>query len=114
MKKRRASPKKMAVALTWDGARWPVRRLGAKARAFLAGGKAVPAPSGMEMARFFSSDEIAELRICWVPKLAGGDSALTDPFSTSDGKRLAFSAVKTVSLGDVLGVVYRPSPRPSS
>ena len=32
---------------------------------------------------------------------------LPEPFRRSDGKRVAFRAVKTVRFGDILGVVYR-------
>jgi hypothetical protein len=48
-----------------------------------------------------------EIRICWVPRLRGGENTLTAPFAARDGKRILFRAVKVVPLGALLGVVYR-------
>jgi len=95
---------KVALALTWDGARWPKRSLPAKAKAFL-GDKTVPSRSSLT--RLFTQDQVKEIRICWVPRLKGGVDTLSEPFPTADGKRLPFTAVKTTPFGDVLGVVYR-------
>ncbi|MCE0482651.1 MAG: hypothetical protein LV479_00250 [Methylacidiphilales bacterium] len=94
----------IGVALTWDGARQPVRSLPAKARAFL--GEAV-APSPRRTAQLLAGDKISEIRICWVPRLRGGDEVLAEPFATSDGKRVPFMATRIRPLGDHLGVVYR-------
>jgi hypothetical protein len=97
----------VAMALTWDGARWPSRALPPKARAFLAGksGK-LSIPSVRAISKLAADDQVREIRICWVPALKGGEPALCDPFSTT-GKRVAFHAVKTQRFDDVLGVVYR-------
>jgi hypothetical protein len=54
-----------------------------------------------------AGEAVAELRICWVPRLKGGDNVLADVFPAPKGRRVAFRAVKTIALGDVLGVVYR-------
>jgi hypothetical protein len=97
---------KIALALTWDGARWPVASLPAKARSFLRAKGAVPL-SRREVARLLAADAVGELRICWVPRLKGGDDALADVFAAPKGKRVAFRAAKSVRFGDVLGVVYR-------
>lgn len=98
----------IAMALTWDGARWPTRALPPKARAFLTGkshdGSLLP-PQGM--AKLFADDRIREMRICWVPRLKGGKGTLSTPFATPTGKRIAFRAARRVGLGEILGVVYR-------
>ncbi len=78
----------IALALTWDGARWPMHSLPPKARAFLAAaGK--------------------DLRICWLPRLKGGNDVLSQPFQTPTGRRIQYKAVRTTPFGDILGVVYR-------
>jgi hypothetical protein len=98
----------LALALTWDGARWPVRTLPSAARAFLKG-KLPPdaVPSARKMAQLFARDQVRELRICWVPRLKGGNTVLSYPFQTPAGTRIAFQSVKTLRLGDILGVIYR-------
>jgi hypothetical protein len=105
MKKTKAASR-VALALTWDGTRWPVRSLPPMARAFL---KASPAqaPARRSIAALAAAKAIREIRICWVPCLKGGDDTLADPFVSSSGKRVAFRAMRTMSFGDVLGVVYR-------
>jgi hypothetical protein len=106
--KKKSAPRVLALALTWDGARWPVRTLPPKARAFLAGGsRMAAAPSAREIATLFSGDQIGEIRICWVPRLKGGGEVLSEPFQTPLGTRIGFQSVKTVRFGDVLGVIYR-------
>jgi hypothetical protein len=103
--------KVIALALTWDGARWPIRTLPPKARAFLAKpAPSAPVPSTRIMAELLRDDQVAELRICWVPRLKGGRDVLSDPFQTATGRRLGFKATRTVVIGDILGVVYRRSP----
>jgi hypothetical protein len=98
----------IALVLTWDGARWPVRALPAKARTFLAGKMGnVAAPSAREMAALLAGDQVKEIRICWVPRLKGGDIVLAEPFKTPAGKRVQFRSVRSVQFGDILGVVYR-------
>jgi hypothetical protein len=97
---------RVAAALTWDGARFPAKRLPLKARAFL--GRVAPAA---KLAALLAEKTSLELRICWVPKLRGGPEVLCAPFTTSDGKRIAFRLVRTVRFGDVLGVVYRRQSR---
>ncbi len=105
---KRASRREIALALTWDGARWPVRTLPAKAQAFLAGrGGISKRPSSRETAALLADDQVKEIRICWVPALKGGDDVLSDPFQTASGKRIPFRASQTVPFGDILGVVYR-------
>lgn len=94
----------VALALTWDGARWPVRLLPSKARAFLREGAT---PSARSLGKLFADDQVKELRICWVPALKGGGDVLAESFAPVDGKRLAFSGTKPKQFGDVLGVVYR-------
>ncbi len=98
----------IALALTWDGARWPVRSLPPKACAFLQfkGNKSRgEMPSARTAAELFAKDEVREIRICWVPLLKGGDAVLSGPFPTAT--RIGFQSVRTVRFGDVLGVVYR-------
>ena len=91
-----------AAALTWDGARFPVRRLPEKARRFLG-----PATPAARLGALLQSKTLFELRICWVPRLRGGPETLCPPFTTPNGRRLAFRLVRTVPLGEVLGAVYR-------
>jgi hypothetical protein len=98
----------IALALTWDGARWPVSSLPLKARAFLAT-RSRKIPSATKMATLLAADELKEIRICWVPRLKGGHDVLSGPFSTTSGKRLTYKATRTAQFGDILGVVYRRS-----
>jgi hypothetical protein len=95
----------VALALTWDGARWPVRRLPTAARAFLKAQER--GPSVAKVSRLFAEDRVKELRVCWVPRLRGGEKVLCAPFMTTTGLRLGFRAAKINQFGDVLGVVYR-------
>lgn len=98
----------IALALTWDGARWPRRSLPKEARTFLAGkSPKMAVPPADASADLFAHDRVKEIRVCWVPRLQGGPDVLSAPFATSTGKRLAFAPTRTVSFGDVLGVVYR-------
>ena len=96
----------VALALTWDGARWPVRTLPPKARAFLTT-RFRELPSVAKMAMLLAADEVKEIRVCWVPRLKGGKAVLSEPFPTNSGKRLGYKATKTAQFGDILGVVYR-------
>jgi len=103
-----ASGSVIALALTWDGARWPVRTLPPKARAFLAGkSRDASAPSRQTLTKLFAGNRVREIRICWVPRLKGGVAVLSEPFPTPAGKRIAFQSVKTIRFGDILGVIYR-------
>ena len=98
----------IALALTWDGARWPVRSLSTKARAFLKGkASSLPAPVPHDVSKLFMNERVQEIRVCWVPRLKGGRETLSEPFATLSGKRLVFRAVEKVSLGEMLGMVYR-------
>jgi hypothetical protein len=101
---RKAIAAAISVALTWDGARSSLRALPPAARKFLA---ANPAPAARKTAQLFAGETVREIRVCWVPQLRGGDDVLCPPFSTGNGKRLAFRAAKTQRFGDVLGVIYR-------
>ena len=94
----------ISLALTWDGARWPIRALPPEARAFLGTVPALPANGVTELLR---DDRVKELRICWVPRLKGGPGVLSEPFSTATGRRLNFKAIRSVQFDDVLGVVYQ-------
>jgi hypothetical protein len=95
----------VALAMTWDGVRWPARGLQVAARAFLkAEGRA---PSSAKVARLFAADQVRELRVCWVPRLRGGEKVLCAPFTTATGLRLGFRATKMKRFGDVFGIVYR-------
>jgi hypothetical protein len=96
----------IALALTWDGARWPTRLLPPKARAFLSG-PSRDVPSIRKMAELFAGDQVSEMRVCWVPCLKGGSGVLSEPFKTLAGTRIGFQSVKSVRLGDMLGVIYR-------
>ena len=91
-----------AAALTWDGARHPARRLPARARTFLG-----PVTPAKKLAAMLCGTGALELRICWIPRLRGGEDVLLPPFETSDGKRVAFKLVRTTSFGPLLGAVYR-------
>jgi hypothetical protein len=105
------SGRAIALALTWDGACWPARSLPPKARAFLRGrGKPFAVPAAGELAPLFAADGIREIRVCWVPRLKGGEGTLSEPFQTPSGKRMLFRGAKTLRFGEVLGVVYRRSP----
>jgi hypothetical protein len=97
---------KIALALTWDGARWPVASLPPKARAFLRA-KGFSSPTRREAARLLGVDAVGEMRLCWVPRLKGGDNVLAEIFTTPKGKRVPFRAAKMSQFGNVLGVVYR-------
>jgi hypothetical protein len=109
--KKTSTSRVIALALTWDGARWPVRTLPPKARAFLKvkSGKSpgVAIPSVRKIAELFAGDEVSEIRICWVPRLKGGSAVLSEPFQTPAGKRIGFQTLKTARFGDILGVIYR-------
>ena len=98
----------IALALTWDGTRWPVRGLPAVARAFLNGksGK-MSVPAANSLPKLFASNQVKEIRVCWVPRMKGGDGVLSEPFQTVAGRRLAFRSVRMTRFGDILGVVYR-------
>jgi thymidylate kinase len=96
----------IALALTWDGARWPARTLPPKARAFLTGPSRV-VPSARKMAELFADDRVREIRVCWVPRLKGGSAVLSESFQTPAATRIGFQSVKTVRFGDILGVIYR-------
>jgi hypothetical protein len=101
---RRIKGQAVALALTWDGSRWPIRSLPPGARAFLGKGTA---PSSKKLSQLFRDDQIDELRICWIPRLKGGDDVLSHPFATPDKKRIAFTPIKTMPFGDLLGIIYR-------
>jgi hypothetical protein len=106
--KKASSSRAIALALTWDGARWPVRTLPPKARGFLANGSRIAAaPSARAIVKLFADDKIREIRICWVPCLKGGKAVLSEPFITPAGTRIGFKSVKTRRFGDILGIVYR-------
>jgi hypothetical protein len=112
---KRAGPKTstgrvIALALTWDGARWPVHTLPPKARAFL-GEAASAVPSTRKITGLFSGNLVREIRICWTPRLKGGNAVLSEPFQAVHGVRIAFRSTKAVHLGDILGVVYRRTKR---
>jgi len=96
----------IALALTWDGARWPARTLPPKARNFLSVSSR-KTRSAHKMAELFAHDALREIRICWVPRLKGGDAVLSEPFQSPFGTRLGFRSTKAVRFGDVLGVIYR-------
>jgi hypothetical protein len=100
----------VVLALTWDGARWPLASLPPKARVFFRAGSAKKiTPFAAKMAALLTDDQVQEIRICWVPRLKGGSDVLTNPFITPDGLRMAFRMLRTAHFGDVLGVVYRRS-----
>jgi hypothetical protein len=103
----------VALALTWDGARWPVRTLASDARAFLKGNTRVAAvPSACKLAELFAEDRVEEIRICWVPRLKGGNDVSSKPFQTPAQVRIGFRSAGTRRFGDVLGVIYRRWKRP--
>jgi len=88
----------VALALTWDGARWPAKSLPPKARAFLKGpAKNLVVPDSRKLSAHFSDNQV-------------GPEVLSEPFQTASGKRLNFRSVETTHFGDVLGVVYRRHP----
>jgi len=98
----------VALAMTWDGARYPARSLRPKARAFLAHNSRA-LPSQNKMSALFANERVNEIRVCWVSKLRGGDEVLCDAFPAPSGKRMRFQSTRTVRFGDVLGVIYRPT-----
>jgi hypothetical protein len=95
----------LALALTWDGVRQPLRSLPAAARAFLE--IVAPAPSMAHLGALLQKQEIDEIRVCWIPHLQGGDDVLCPPFSAGDGLRIGYRAAQSRRFGDILGVVYR-------
>jgi hypothetical protein len=98
----------VALALTWDGSRWPLRSLSAAARSFLrTAGANVAAPRAQGVARGLENGAIREMRICWVPRLKGGSDVLSSLFVTPDGQRAQFRVAQWKQFGEVLGVVYR-------
>jgi hypothetical protein len=98
----------IGLALTWDGARWPVRALPPKARSFLE--SATPrVPSAPKAAKLFADDQVREIRICWMPRLKGGTEVLSESFQTPSAMRIGFRMTKTIRFGDILGVIYRRS-----
>jgi len=108
---RRIAGAVVAVAMTWDGARWPAHAFPVKARDFLKAKAGKPrgagVPSAKKLAEYFTDDQVSEIRVCWVPRLKGGGGVLAEPFQTAAGKRIGFQSVKAVRFGDILGVVYR-------
>jgi hypothetical protein len=107
-KPRATKPQTIALALTWDGARCPVRTLPPKARAFLSGKSPLgPPPLAAKLGKLFAADQVKEIRICFVPRLKGGPGVLTNPFPALHGKRLAFTPTKRARFGDILAVIYR-------
>jgi len=106
--KKITKPHVVALALTWDGARWPIKKLPSQARSFLLGrSKKPPTLTRRTLAALFAKDTIKEIRVCWVPQLKGGDEVLSEPFTAPSGKRLAFTATKIRHIEDTLGVVYQ-------
>ena len=95
----------LAAALTWDGARVPLRALPAKARAFLTAGKTT-LPSAKKIAEIFAHDAVEEIRICWVPQLRGGQT-LSELFVAPNQKRIPYRTMRSQRFGDILGVIYR-------
>ncbi len=102
----KSAPHRIALALTWDGARWPVQSLPPKARSFLSRGKALKPVSAKKLAELFSESAPKEIRICWVPCLKGGEDVLCLPFTSFNAKRSRFKIRATHVFGDVLGVIY--------
>ncbi len=96
----------VAVALAWDGSRGSLRAVPRAARVFL-GLRAEKTPSPAILAEGLAGGQIRELRICWLPRLRGGDPVLAVPLVTRDGLRLNFRAVQRRQFGDALVVVYR-------
>ena len=96
----------VGVALTWDGARWPRRSLSAEARKFL-GEAEKETGDKAALGKLFGGDRVKEIRVCWVPRLRGGDEVLAGPHQAPDGLRLNFRVVRARRMGDLLGVVYR-------
>ncbi len=94
----------ISAALAWDGARVSARSLPSAAKKFLA---VAPSTSTQKAAKLFAAGNVREIRICWVPRLQGGDQTLSAPFAALNGKRLAFRAAKTRRYGEILAVVYR-------
>lgn len=107
--KRKTAPRAetISLALTWDGSRCPRVKLSRAARAFLKGTESPRRKTSTALAAIFAGNGIQELRICWVPRLQGGDATLCVPFPTPHGLRMAFRIRSMVLLGDSLGVVYR-------
>ena len=97
---------KIAVALTWDGARYSTASLPAKAKTWLRA-RGYVLPTRRAAAALLADNAVTEMRICWVPRLKGGDNVLADPFAAQDGRRVTFRAAKTVRFGEALGVIYR-------
>jgi len=98
----------VALAMTWDGTRWPIKSLPSKARAFLRGKSAkLFTPTTRVLTKLFAQDQVRELRICWVSCLKGGRETLSEPFPVAAGKRIAFQAVKSAQFDGLLGVIYR-------
>ncbi len=103
---RKPSVSSVAVALAWDGSRGSLRAVPRAARTFLGGrGKRIPGPA--LLAQKLALGQIRELRVCWLPRLRGGEPVLAAPLATTDGLRLNFRAVKRRPFGDALVVVYR-------
>lgn len=109
--KKSAARKVVALALTWDGSRWPLRSLPPAAHAFLRAGSG-KIPKAVTLGKLLAEGRVGELRICWVPRLRGGDDVLAAPFSTPDGLRIRFRAAAPRRFGDVLGIVYRSRRQP--
>jgi hypothetical protein len=59
------------------------------------------------MEDLLAGGEVRELRICWMPRLKGGEETLVAPFRTLPTARIPFRPVRMRPFGDVLGVVYR-------
>jgi hypothetical protein len=103
---KKTSPLRVAVALAWDGSRCPLRAVPRAARGFL-GAKAKKCPGPAVLADGLNRGLIRELRVCWLPRLQGGEPVLAANFVTGDGRRLNFHAGARRRFGDALVVVYR-------
>jgi hypothetical protein len=102
----RADGPVVALALTWDGVRVSLRNLPWAARKFL-GPAALRVPDAASLGALFAQDGVKEIRVCWVPRLEGGDRVMAAPFSAPRHRRLGFRRARLVTLGDVIGVIYR-------
>jgi riboflavin biosynthesis pyrimidine reductase len=83
-----------------------MRALPAGVRKFLRP-SGVSAPSSAQVSRLLQNGELEEIRICWVPVLAGGDQVITLPFPTPRQMRINFRAVSLKQIGDILCAIYR-------
>ncbi len=96
-----------SCALTWDGSRFDLTQLPGFARAYLMRSRwpILPHTRMESVPELLESGRVEELKICWVPMLAGGEP-LGAPYPLQ--KRLAVRLAWQRTIGGHTLALYRP------